>query len=480
MKKLSILVISFLLILALTSVSFGAPSIWAKSEVDEARAKGLVVEEADQNFQDYISRELFCKLIVRAVEQQKGAPVQVSISNPFTDTVNNEIVKAYQLGIVKGISATQFAPNNLITRQEVAVMMMRAFRVLDAMNNKTFTQNVDVSGVVFNDEANIAFWALQDVKEAFKLNLVKGVGNNTINPLGNTTVEQSILLTLRLFNETTTTTGTTTTTETTTQSTGSGGQPSNPPVDQPPQAKSDDMSITIIDGIAFEIEASDIANDDDEMIFKAIELQKSVLPNQPNIKVDILSNGKLKLFSDDSGNIGKTVNYEATVIDSSKNSVGVLFEVKVIAPTNDPLVVFDPAILNVNPGQTVTKPIGRYIYFAQKFAVDSIEPSADDIFGQLTSYDDPFTGVAMLKFVGNNTKANANKSKTYKITLKYGNNVTKSFDLIVKYGNSTYYSDFTIDPSLMETGNSTLDPSLINTTAPAIPPGGNDWPKPKP
>ncbi len=200
MKKYSILILAFLLILALTATSYSEPNNWAKAEVDEARSKGLLFAEADQNFQDYISRELFCKLIVRVVEQQKGEAVQVSITNPFNDTANEQIVKAFQLGIVKGVSTTQFAPQNLITRQEVAVMMMRAFRVLDTMNNKTLTQNVDISGIAFNDEASIANWALQDVKEAFKLNLVKGVGNNTINPLGNTTVEQSILLALRLFN----------------------------------------------------------------------------------------------------------------------------------------------------------------------------------------------------------------------------------------------------------------------------------------
>ncbi len=507
MKKFSILVLSFLLILALTSTSFSEPNDWAKAEVDEARAKGLLFDEADQNFQNFITRELFCKLIVHMVERQKGGAIAVAITNPFNDTTNEQIVKAYQLGIVKGVSATQFAPDNLITRQEVAVMMMRAFRVLDSMNSKTYTQNIDITGISFNDEASIAFWALQDVKEAFKLNIIKGVGNNTINPLGNTTVEQSILLVLRLFNvyevesggsggsggttPTTapaTTSSSTTTTESTetTETTGSGGQPGTPPADQPPIAKSNNMLINIVDGLTFEIEAADIANDDDEMTFKAIQLQKSVMPlDQAVIKSEILSNGKLALSSNDTNNIGKSAKFNATIIDSTKNSVDIPIEVKVVAPSDDPLVIFEPAILNVKLGQTVIKPVGRYVYLNKKFTVDKIEPSADDSFGQLTVIYDVFTNVPKFKFVGKSSKANQNKSKTFKITLVYGKNLTKTFDLVVKYGNSTYQpGSIFIDPGIKPGFNpgpvkdETLDPDLLNTTEQLVPPGGNIWPKP--
>ncbi len=493
MKKLSILVLSFLLILALTATSFSEPNDWAKAEVDQARAKGLLFDEADQNFQNFITRELFCKLIVHMVERQKGGAIAVAITNPFNDTTNEQIVKAYQLGIVKGVSATQFAPDNLITRQEVAVMMMRAFRVLDSMNGKTYAQNIDITGITFNDEASIAFWALQDVKEAFKLNVVKGVGNNTINPLGNTTVEQSILLVLRLFNVyeeessgpntdvTTAVTTTTTTSQTTSSSTtGSGGQPGTPPVNNPPQAKTDEMLINLVDGLTFEIEAADIANDDDEMTVKAIQLQKSVMPiDQAVIKTEILSNGKLALSSNDTNNIGKSAKFKATVIDSTNISIDVPFEVKVVAPSNEPLVVFNPAMLNVKLGQTIIKPVGRYVYLSEKFTVEKIEPSADDSFGQLTTSYDAFTNIPKFKFVGKSSKAILNKSKTFKITLKYGNNLTKTFDLIVKYGNSTFTPPLSIAPGIKPgLSHETIDPDLFNTTEQIAPPGGNLWPKP--
>ncbi len=200
MKKYGTMSIVLALILALTATAFSEPSSWAKAEIEQARANNLIVAEAERDYQSFITRELFCKLIVRMIETQYGQPIDLLIVNPFVDTTSSEVVKANQLGIVKGISATQFAPDNLITRQEVAVMMMRAFRVLDNINNTGYAENVNVSGITFNDQAAIANWAMKDVKEAFVLNILKGVGGNSVNPLGNTTIEQSILLSLRLFN----------------------------------------------------------------------------------------------------------------------------------------------------------------------------------------------------------------------------------------------------------------------------------------
>ncbi len=199
MKRLLTSLLALTMLLSFSLTSLAEPSSWAETEVNEARAKGLVIPEADDNFQTPITRELFCKLIVKMVEVRDGSPVQVAIENPFEDTNDISVMKAYQLGIVKGVSATSFAPKNLITRQEIAIMMMRAFRVLDQLKGTSYTENVDISGISFADESSISDWALLDVKEANKLGLLKGVGGNKVDPLGNATIEQSIMLCLRLY-----------------------------------------------------------------------------------------------------------------------------------------------------------------------------------------------------------------------------------------------------------------------------------------
>jgi len=190
------------LILSSMSAYAGTPSNWAQSEVDEARNKGLVLPEADDNFQDYITRELFCKLIVNLVEQATGEPITITIVNPFEDTNNTEIIKANQLGIVNGMTLTEFGPDLLITREQVAAMMMRAARKLDSLMDHHFTQIMWAgSPPEFADQEQISSWALDDIQVANALNIMKGVGDNKIDPKGNTTIEQSILLILRVFNE---------------------------------------------------------------------------------------------------------------------------------------------------------------------------------------------------------------------------------------------------------------------------------------
>jgi len=193
---LSLLFSSPFFVMALPS---DTPSEWAQAEVDAARSKNLVLDEANGNFQANITRRLFCALVVNMVENVLGDTVAVTIANPFQDTSEEAIIKAYQLGVVNGISATEFAPGAQITREQIAVMMMRGARKIDEIKRSTYAYVPTASTVSFADQSQISSWALQDVQAASVLGIMKGVGENRINPLGNTTVEQSILLITRMY-----------------------------------------------------------------------------------------------------------------------------------------------------------------------------------------------------------------------------------------------------------------------------------------
>ena len=188
-------------ILSSVLISASGPSSWALAEVNEARGKGLILPEADGDYQEYITRELFCKLIVNLVELVTNSPVTITIANPFTDTNNTDVIKAYQLGIVNGTSITTFSPDDLINRDQVAAMMMRAARELDDLMGHNFTMIQLMGNATFEDTAEISSWALTDIRVANAIGIMNGVGGNRIDPKGNTTIEQSILLILRVFND---------------------------------------------------------------------------------------------------------------------------------------------------------------------------------------------------------------------------------------------------------------------------------------
>lgn len=197
MKKFIAVILSIMMVVTLTpTVAFAGaqPSDWAKDEVNEAGELGLTTAAATKDYTKNITREEFCELVVTMYDKAMNDNSKAT-EDPFNDTDNAYVLKAYKLGIVKGVSSTEFAPNNSITRQEICTMLMRAYKLMDSSVKAP-------SGIhIFTDSSKIAEWAFESVQIAFDRGIMKGVGNDRIDPLGNTTCEQSILLVLRLYNK---------------------------------------------------------------------------------------------------------------------------------------------------------------------------------------------------------------------------------------------------------------------------------------
>lgn len=198
MKRFVSLFITIVLITSVFPFSFSVnaeeyPSEWAVDEVFAAREMGLFTDKTSVDYQKNITREEFCELVVKLYIKLSGETPDVG-EDVFMDTDNAEILKAYGLGIVKGVSATEFAPNNPITRQEICVMLTRCIDVAIESSDINAYNKTD-----FADASKIADWALPAVNYAYDNEIIKGIGEKEINPLGNTTCEQSILLVYRTY-----------------------------------------------------------------------------------------------------------------------------------------------------------------------------------------------------------------------------------------------------------------------------------------
>lgn len=171
---------------------------WAATEVNQAISEDLVTDKVLIEFPEDITREEFCELAVLLYEKMTGNKAEPVAVNPFTDTKNPEILKAYNLKIVNGISEDKFAPANKVTRQEISVMLLRTLKA--AMPDITATAEFKTK---FQDESEIASWALEAVRFMNANDIVKGSTVNGVTyilPKGNTTKEQAILLILRTYN----------------------------------------------------------------------------------------------------------------------------------------------------------------------------------------------------------------------------------------------------------------------------------------
>ncbi|MEL7565659.1 MAG: S-layer homology domain-containing protein [Dehalobacterium sp.] len=177
---------------------YGGASKWAVEEIKKAAEYNLLSEKVIGNYTNYITKEEFCELAVRLYEELSGKTAELPEVNPFVDTENPEVLKANLLGIVlDGIvldgNETEFAPNDLVTREQIATMFYRTIQVADPYL---------IDGqyeVTFEDKEEITESSREAVGFMNNKGILTGVGNNEVDPKGNATREQGIALVKRVF-----------------------------------------------------------------------------------------------------------------------------------------------------------------------------------------------------------------------------------------------------------------------------------------
>jgi hypothetical protein len=102
--------------------------------------------------------------------------------NPFTDTSNPQILKAFKLGITTGVSATLFKPNDPITREQCAAMLFRAIRKISPNGDYNLT-----SAKPFPDQKLISGYALDAAKYMALHEIIKGDAAGNFMPKATTT-----------------------------------------------------------------------------------------------------------------------------------------------------------------------------------------------------------------------------------------------------------------------------------------------------
>ena len=131
--------------------------------------------------------------IVQILYNLEGTPA-VSGTTPFTDLTANwykpAILWAYQNNVVAGTSPTTFAPDQPVTREQIAVILTQyMFNVLKM--NRTWTP-ADLS--TFPDGAQVSGWAKEAMQDAVALGLINGTkapdGKVYLDPQGSAARQQ--------------------------------------------------------------------------------------------------------------------------------------------------------------------------------------------------------------------------------------------------------------------------------------------------
>lgn len=183
-------------------------SAWAVSELEKAADMGLMPARlVGADLTKPITREEFAELAVLLYEKSTQTAASASAANPFTDTQNSEILKAYQLGITSGTSATTFSPNVLINREQCAAMLFRAIKAIAP------AADYSIAGVQdFPDQKYIAGYAVEATKYMSKIGIITGDSQGKFMPKATTTAdeaagygmatrEQAIAMTVRTYDK---------------------------------------------------------------------------------------------------------------------------------------------------------------------------------------------------------------------------------------------------------------------------------------
>ncbi len=204
MKKLVSILLVAVMVLSFSTVAFAQsePSDWAVNEVDYDAARFLEAAMGeDVDYAKSITREEFAVIALYLYASASGMELpEMSVENPFTDCNNPLVVTAYGLGLVKGVSATEFNPDSLVTREQICVMIVRIAQSLyPELNNdaiKAFLPKLDT----FADGELVSDWAEDSVKMMVVAGLIKGTDEGKINPLGNCTTQEALIIAKRALN----------------------------------------------------------------------------------------------------------------------------------------------------------------------------------------------------------------------------------------------------------------------------------------
>jgi len=164
-------------------------SDWAKKELSFLYAAGLGTGTYDLNYTEAITREDFCKAIVSAIPKSVKA---VREEKAFTDTKTKAVTRAYALGVVNGMSDTEFAPSAKITREQAAAMLQRAYHLIAPGATAT-------DSVAFADASSISEWAKESTSFISGIGIMKGDDKGNMNPLNNITYQEALLTVYRTY-----------------------------------------------------------------------------------------------------------------------------------------------------------------------------------------------------------------------------------------------------------------------------------------
>lgn len=170
---------------------------WAKEDIEFVVSRGLFSGTSNTTFSPNtaMTRGMF----VTALGRLANADVNGYTKSSFTDVKNdayymNYIEWASNNNIINGVGNGKFAPDQSITREQMAVIMSNYAKTIGYTLPKVHIENI------FTDNAKISTYAKEDVKQMQMAGVISGKNGNLFDPQG-TATRAEVSAVLRRFVE---------------------------------------------------------------------------------------------------------------------------------------------------------------------------------------------------------------------------------------------------------------------------------------
>ncbi|WP_373231014.1 M6 family metalloprotease domain-containing protein [Cohnella sp.] len=172
---------------------------WARREIELLASKTLIKGVTENAFapDQMITRAEFVTLLAQALGIREDLTKAGFTDVKETDWFAGYVGASVQAGLVNGFIDGTFRPNDKITREQIAVMIVNAIKFAQKDTGDRASQGQVLAR--FNDQASISPWAKDAVSFAVEAGIISGMKSDTFQPTNLATRAQTASIMKRLL-----------------------------------------------------------------------------------------------------------------------------------------------------------------------------------------------------------------------------------------------------------------------------------------
>ena len=197
LKRTLSFILALSLVAGLIPAAFAYENVsdWAQESVDIMDENYLIPDSLyGTDMTEGITRLDMCRIALRTYENLTDQILDTPARNPFHDTDDEDALKAFAVGLVKGDGTGRFNPDQILTRVEFFCFVNNLLNAAGyPISQADFA---DLSS--FSDAATVPAWAKPQTQLTVGLGIVQGTGG-ALSHSAPTTAEQAVTMFCRAY-----------------------------------------------------------------------------------------------------------------------------------------------------------------------------------------------------------------------------------------------------------------------------------------